>query len=69
MPPADVELTVCGPLSVCHSCNAAMTLRSLLAWAVDNDLGDLDGLAVLQHPGLKDTYLQLTGSSLDQEVA
>jgi len=39
-----------------------MTLRLLLAWAAENDLGDLTGLAVAA-PRLEDTYLQLTGVS------
>ena len=55
---------VCGPLSVCHTDNAAMTLRRLLNWALDNHLGDLNGLAVTA-PSLEDSYLQLTGADGD----
>jgi ABC-2 type transport system ATP-binding protein len=63
-PPAGVDLVPHGPESVCHTANATMTLRLLLAWAAENDLGDLTGLAVAA-PRLEDTYLQLTGVSLD----
>jgi hypothetical protein len=42
-----------------------MTLRRLLDWALENRLGDLDGLAVAA-PSLEDTYLQLTGQ--DSEI-
>ena len=62
--PAGVDLTVRGPLSVCHTDNAAVTLRRLLDWALANRLGDLDGLAVTA-PRLEDTYLQLTGADGD----
>ncbi len=41
-----------------------MTLRLLLAWAVEHRLGDLDGLAVTA-PRLEDTYLQLTSTNGD----
>jgi ABC-2 type transport system ATP-binding protein len=58
-PPAGIELAIRGPESVCHTGNAAMTLRLLLAWATEHSLGDLDGLAVTA-PRLEDTYLQLT---------
>jgi ABC-2 type transport system ATP-binding protein len=57
--PGGIELSVRGPESVCHTGNAAMTLRMLLHWARQNSLGDLDGLAVTA-PRLEDTYLQLT---------
>ena len=57
--PGGIELSVRGPESVCHTGNAAMTLRMLLDWARQNSLGDLDGLAVTA-PRLEDTYLQLT---------
>jgi ABC-2 type transport system ATP-binding protein len=60
-PPAGISLTVSGPLSVCHTGNAALTLRRLLAWATENSLGDLAGLSVTG-PSLEDTYLRLTGS-------
>jgi ABC-2 type transport system ATP-binding protein len=59
--PAGIDLAVRGPLSVCHTGNAALTLRQLLDWALENHLGDLDGLAVTA-PSLEDTYLQLTGT-------
>jgi ABC-2 type transport system ATP-binding protein len=62
--PTGVELAVRGPESVCHTDNAAMTLRRLLDWAVEHRLGDLDGLAVTA-PSLEDTYLQLTGPTPD----
>ncbi len=60
-PPDGLDLVVSGSESVCHTANAAMTLRLLLAWALEHGLGDLDGLAV-SAPRLEDTYLQLTGS-------
>ena len=41
--------------------HARETLRRLLDWALENQLGDLDGLAVAA-PSLEDTYLQLTGT-------
>jgi len=63
-PPAGIDLVPHGPESVCHTVNATMTLRLLLAWAAENDLGDLTGLAVAA-PRLEDTYLQLTGVSPD----
>jgi len=58
-PPDGIDLAVRGSESVCHTGNAAMTLRLLLAWAHEHRLGDLDGLAVTA-PRLEDTYLQLT---------
>jgi ABC-2 type transport system ATP-binding protein len=64
--PDGVDLAVRGPLSVCHTDNAAMTLRRLLDWALENRLGDLDGLAVTA-PSLEDTYLQLTGTAADPD--
>jgi len=64
-PPDGIDLAVRGSESVCHTGNAAMTLRLLLAWAVEHRLGDLDGLAVTA-PRLEDTYLQLTGTNGDQ---
>ena len=57
--PDGIDLAVRGSESVCHTSNAAMTLRLLLAWAHEHRLGDLDGLAVTA-PRLEDTYLQLT---------
>ena len=65
--PAGIHLAVRGPLSVCHTDNAALTLRQLLDWALENRLGDLDGLAVTA-PSLEDTYLQLTGACPDLEI-
>ena len=62
--PDGIDLAVRGPESVCHTGNAAMTLRLLLAWAVRHRLGDLDGLAVTA-PRLEDTYLQLTSTNGD----
>ena len=62
--PEGVDLDVRGPLSVCHTDNPAMTLRRLLDWALENCLGDLDGLAVTG-PSLEDTYLQLAGTDLE----
>ncbi len=64
--PDGIDLTVRGPESVCHTANAAMTLRLLLAWAVQHRLGDLGGLAVTA-PRLEDTYLQLTSTTGDHE--
>jgi ABC-2 type transport system ATP-binding protein len=64
--PDGIDLAVRGPESVCHTGNAAMTLRLLLAWAVQYRLGDLDGLAVTA-PRLEDTYLQLTSTNGDHE--
>ena len=63
--PDGVDLSVRGPESVCHTGNAAMTLRTLLDWARQNSLGDLDGLAVTA-PRLEDTYLQLTTANGDR---
>jgi ABC-2 type transport system ATP-binding protein len=57
-PPDGLDLVVRGSESVCHTGNAALTLRLLLAWAAQHHLGDLDGLAVTA-PRLEDTYLQL----------
>jgi ABC-2 type transport system ATP-binding protein len=62
--PEGIELAVRGPLSVCHTDNVSMTLRQLLDWALQNSLGDLDGLAVAA-PSLEDSYLQLTGTIPD----
>ncbi len=63
--PHGIDLAVRGSEAVCHTGNAAMTLRLLLAWALEHSLGDLDGLAVTA-PRLEDTYLQLTGTNGDQ---
>jgi len=64
-PPDGIELVISGPEAVCHTDNATMTLRVLLAWAGEHRLGDLDGLAVTA-PRLEDTYLQLTGAAASQ---
>ena len=64
--PDGIDLTVRGSESVCHTANADMTLRLLLAWAVEHRLGDLGGLAVTA-PRLEDTYLQLTSTNGDHE--
>jgi len=63
-PPPEVDLVIRGSEAVCHTGNAATTLRLLLAWALEHRLGDLDGLAVTA-PRLEDTYLQLTSSDGD----
>jgi len=63
-PPDGIDMAARGPLSVCHTPNAALTLRQLLGWALENRLGDLDGLTVTA-PSLEDTYLQLTGATLN----
>ena len=63
--PEGIDLVVRGPVSVCHTDNAAVTLRRLLDWALENRLGNLDGLAVTA-PSLEDTYLQLTGADGDR---
>jgi ABC-2 type transport system ATP-binding protein len=63
--PEGIDLAVCGSESVCHTGNAAMTLRLLLAWATEHRLGDLDGLAVTA-PRLEDTYIRLAGGIGDQ---
>ena len=62
--PDGVDLFVRGPLSVCHTDHAVVTLRRLLEWAHRNGLGDLDGLAVTA-PSLEDSYLQLTGAGAE----
>jgi ABC-2 type transport system ATP-binding protein len=62
--PDGVDLAVRGPLSVCHTNNAAVTLRRLLDWAHRHGLGDLHGLAVTA-PSLEDSYLQLTGAGVE----
>ncbi len=41
-----------------------MTLRQLLGWALENRLGDLDGLTVTA-PSLEEAYLQLTLTAPD----
>ena len=64
--PDGIDLAVRGSESVCHTANAAMTLRLLLDWALEHGLGDLGGLAVTA-PRLEDTYLQLTTANGDHE--
>jgi ABC-2 type transport system ATP-binding protein len=66
--PDGVDLAVRGSESICHTGNAALTLRVLLAWAVEHSLGDLDGLAVTA-PRLEEVYLQLTGGAGPIEAA
>jgi ABC-2 type transport system ATP-binding protein len=62
--PEGIDLAIRGPVSVCHTDNAAMTLRHLLDWTLENRLGDLDGLTVTA-PSLEDCYLQLTADDGD----
>jgi ABC-2 type transport system ATP-binding protein len=64
-PPDGIELVITGSQAACHTDNAAMTLRVLLAWAGEHRLGDLDGLSVTA-PRLEDTYLRLTGAGASQ---
>jgi ABC-2 type transport system ATP-binding protein len=59
-PPADVDLEVQGATALCHTHNAAGTLRALLAWAAWHKLGDLNDLSV-NAPSLEDAYLELVG--------
>jgi ABC-2 type transport system ATP-binding protein len=58
-PPAGMGLTVNGTEAVCHTANAAATMRTLLAWAAEHALGDLEGLTV-SAPSLEDAYMRLT---------
>jgi ABC-2 type transport system ATP-binding protein len=60
-PPASLAVAVKGDVAVCASASPASTLRELLAWADENDLGDLDNLSV-ENPTLEDAYLQLVSS-------
>lgn len=57
-PPACLELVVNGEVATCRAASAAVALRELLGWAVANDLGDLEDLAVVT-PTLEDAYLRL----------
>jgi ABC-2 type transport system ATP-binding protein len=57
-PPAGLEVCVRGDVAVCVTGSTALALRELLAWAADNDLGDLEDLSVAT-PTLEDAYLQL----------
>jgi len=61
-PPPGVGLQVHGTESVCHTANAAATIRTLLAWAAEHALGDLENLSV-SAPSLEDAYLRLTGAA------
>jgi ABC-2 type transport system ATP-binding protein len=57
-PPACLDVSVSGDVAVCRTASTAVALRELLAWAAENDLGDLDDLSVAT-PTLEDAYLQL----------
>jgi len=57
-PPGCLDIRLKGEVAICRTPNAAVALRELLAWAADNDLGDLGDLAV-ETPTLEDAYLQL----------
>jgi ABC-2 type transport system ATP-binding protein len=57
-PPGRLDVEVAGEVARCRVPNAASALRELLAWAAENDLGDLDDLAV-EAPTLEDAYLRL----------
>jgi ABC-2 type transport system ATP-binding protein len=59
---------VYGRTATCHTANAAATLRELLAWARDQGIGDLDGLAVVA-PTLEDAYLRLVREDRDERNA
>jgi ABC-2 type transport system ATP-binding protein len=52
----DIEIT--GEVACCRVQNAAVALRELFAWAAENNLGDLNDLAVAT-PTLEDAYLRL----------
>jgi ABC-2 type transport system ATP-binding protein len=58
LPPACLDVSVSGGMAVCSTASTAVALRELLAWAAENDLGDLDDLSVAT-PTLEDAYLQL----------
>ena len=57
-PPGRLNVEVTGEVARCRVPNAASALRELLAWAAENDLGDLDDLAI-EAPTLEDAYLRL----------
>jgi ABC-2 type transport system ATP-binding protein len=57
-PPASLDVSVSDGVAVCSTASTAVALRELLAWAAENDLGDLDDLSVA-NPTLEDAYLQL----------
>jgi ABC-2 type transport system ATP-binding protein len=56
--PACLNVEVSGGIAVCSTECTGVALRELLAWAAENDLGDLDDLSVA-NPTLEDAYLQL----------
>jgi ABC-2 type transport system ATP-binding protein len=58
VPPGSLDIRLKGEVAVCRVANSAVALRELLAWAADNDLGDLGDLAV-ETPTLEDAYLRL----------
>jgi ABC-2 type transport system ATP-binding protein len=57
-PPGCLNVEITGEVARCRVPNAAVALRALFTWAVENDLGDLDDLAVVT-PTLEDAYLRL----------
>jgi ABC-2 type transport system ATP-binding protein len=57
-PPGRLDVEVTGEVARCRVPNAASAVRELLAWAAENDLGDLDDLAI-EAPTLEDAYLRL----------
>jgi ABC-type multidrug transport system ATPase subunit len=65
--PADVALQVNGTSAVCHTTNAAATVRALLDWAAEHALGDLENLTV-SAPSLEDAYLRLTSDPAGEAV-
>jgi ABC-2 type transport system ATP-binding protein len=67
-PPAGVDLKVHGTEAVCHTANAAATMRTLLAWAAEHALGDLENLTV-SAPSLEDAYLRLTSLAGEGDAA
>jgi hypothetical protein len=67
-PPDGVDLKVHGTEAVCHTANAAATMRTLLAWAAEHALGDLENLTV-SAPSLEDAYLRLTSLASEGDAA
>jgi ABC-2 type transport system ATP-binding protein len=57
-PPESLGVQVLGDVASCSTENSATTLRELLHWAADHDLGDLADLSV-ETPTLEDAYLHL----------
>jgi ABC-2 type transport system ATP-binding protein len=57
--PDGVELTMSGPQASCQTANAGQTMRLLLDWAAQHDLGDLECLSA-SAPSLEDAYLCIT---------